>query len=346
GADYLVRELSVGSNGPVEVVVVAPSTGLPNIGRGSAGAASEACGPRSTIGETALELEVSVDRFPVLRSHVLNGKAVVPAALMMEWIAHGAMHGHPGMSFQGLEDFVILKGIILNEGESVSLSIEVQPPTRTQNGLQIPVQLVSRRSGHDEECGVIGDHHRVHARARVLLGNDVLVPPSPAIATPSIQDGRTKAEIYTPEFLFHGSALEGIETLTGIEAGGIAATVSPAPKPSAWISEPLRQTWITEPLMLDCCFQLMILWSLKHQGAHSLPTGLAQYRQFVRRFPKHPITVRIQITSIEQQVVHARMECLDGKGSMLALLEGYECVLEPSLKAAFTRNRLARLQQA
>lgn len=98
--------------------------------------------------------------------------------------------------------------------------------------------------------------------------------------------------------------------------------------------------------MLDCCFQLMILWSLKHQGAHSLPTGLAQYRQFVQRFPKLPMTIRIQITSIEQQVVRARMECLDGKGKMLALLDGYECVLEPSLKTAFTRNRLARLQQA
>jgi hypothetical protein len=336
----------------VEIVVVAPSTGLPNIGGGVA-TSSEVHGPKSALEETALELEVSVDNFPVLRSHVLNGKAVVPAALMVEWIAHGAMHGHPGMTFQGMEDFAILKGIILAGEESVSLSVEVQSPTQTQHGLLIPVQIVSRQGDHfgecgvrSAECGVVGGGHRVHARARVLLGNDVLVPPSPTIATPSIQDGRTKAEIYTPEFLFHGSALEGIEALTGIEAGGIAATVSPTPKPSAWISEPLRQTWITEPLMLDCCFQLMILWSLKHQGAHSLPTGLAQYRQFVRRFPKHPITVRIQITSIEQQVVHARMECLDGKGSVLALLEGYQCVLEPSLKAAFTRNRLARLQQA
>jgi acyl transferase domain-containing protein/NAD(P)-dependent dehydrogenase (short-subunit alcohol dehydrogenase family) len=336
GADYLVRELSVGSRGPVEVVVVAPSLGSRDLGRHEVPTAGEVCGPPPSAGESALELSISVARFPVLRSHVVNGKAVVPAALMVEWMAQGTLHGHPGMMFHGLDDFAVLKGIILTEEDTVNLSVDVLSLTRTEGGLLIPVQLVSRQSGHQ----------RVHARARVLLGNGVLAPAVPRIANPGKPDGRTRAEIYTPEFLFHGSDLEGIEVLTGIGTGGIAATVSPAPKPSAWISEPLRQTWITEPLMLDCCFQLMILWSLKHQGAHSLPTGLAKYRQFVGRFPKHPMTIRIQITSIEQQLVRARMECLDGKGKVLALLDGYECVLEPSLKAAFTRNRLARLQQA
>ena len=49
---------------------------------------------------------------------------------------------------------------------------------------------------------------------------------------------------------------------------------------------------------------------------------------------------------MEQQIVRARMECVDAKGRLLADLDGYECVLDPSLKAAFARNRLARLQQA
>lgn len=337
GADYLVRELSAGSSGPVEVVVVAPSPGLGDLRRPAAETtAVEAGGLQALDGEPALELGVSVARFPVLQSHVVNGKAVVPAALMVEWMAQGAMHGHPGMTFHGLDDFAVLKGIILGEDSLVDLSVNVLPLTRVDAGLLIPVHLVSEQGGR----------HRVHARARVLLGNGVPASPAARTAKSGKPDGRTRAEIYTPEFLFHGSDLEGIEVVTGLDASGISAEVSPSPKPSAWIREPLRQTWITEPLMLDCCFQLMILWTLKHQGAHSLPTGLARYRQFVRRFPKQPMTVRIQITSVEQQVVRARIECLDGKGKVLALVEGYECVLEPSLKVAFTRNRLPRLQQA
>lgn len=97
--------------------------------------------------------------------------------------------------------------------------------------------------------------------------------------------------------------------------------------------------------MLDCCFQMMILWSLQHQGAHSLPTGIGRFRQFVRRFPQDPITVRSRITAINKQLVRADMECVDGKGNLLATLEGYECVVDASLKAAFANNRLGQLLQ-
>ena len=40
-------------------------------------------------------------------------------------------------------------------------------------------------------------------------------------------------------------------------------------------------------------------------------------------------------------LVRADMECLDGSGKLLASLEGYECVLDPSLKAAFANNQSA-----
>ena len=97
--------------------------------------------------------------------------------------------------------------------------------------------------------------------------------------------------------------------------------------------------------MLDCCFQMMILWSLQHQGAHSLPTGIGKFQQFVRRFPQEAITIRSRITSIKKQLVRANMECFDSKGNLLASLEGYECVLDSSLKTAFTHNRLGELLQ-
>ncbi|HSH96610.1 MAG TPA: SDR family NAD(P)-dependent oxidoreductase [Roseimicrobium sp.] len=334
GADYLVRELSVGTDGPVEVVVVAPSPGLTGIRRGpSASDASETSVPS---GEAAVEMVVSIARVPVLRSHVLNGKAVVPAALMVEWMAHGAMHGHPGMVLSGLNDFAVLKGIILGENESVTLSVTVQSPVESDSGLRIPVQLVSKQGGKV----------RTHARAQVVLGNNVIKAAAPQITDACKPDGRVREDVYVPEFLFHGGELEAIEQVTENDSRGISATLAAAPKPSGWITEPLRQTWITEPLMLDGCFQLMILWSLEHQGAHSLPTGFKSFRQYVRRFPGQPMTVRMRVTSVEQQIVRARMECLDSRGKLLASMDGYECVLDPSLKAAFSKNQISRLQQA
>jgi NAD(P)-dependent dehydrogenase (short-subunit alcohol dehydrogenase family) len=335
GANHLIRELSIAANGPVEVVVLAPSASLGDLSKGDSESNKEDPEPHSLDGEPAFETIVSVKRFPLLRSHVLNGKAVVPVALMVEWMAHGAMHGHPGLMLNGMDNFSVLKGIILKKEESVSVSVNVLPPTKTEAGLLVSVQLVSRHDGKS----------RIHARAAIQLGHKVLEPATPVITHSFKPDGRTRKEIYAPEFLFHGSKLEGLEQIDESDAKGIAATVSPAPKPSSWINEPLRQTWITEPMMLDCSFQMMILWSLKHQGAHSLPTGITKFRQYVRRFPKDAMTVRIQITSIAQQLVRANIECLDSNGKLLAALEGYECVLDPSLKAAFANNQLAQPQQ-
>jgi acyl carrier protein/NAD(P)-dependent dehydrogenase (short-subunit alcohol dehydrogenase family) len=340
GADYLVKELSLGADGPVEVVVVAPSPGLGDFGESSVRPAEvvpeREAASQVAPGEAAIEMTVSVDGLPCLRSHVINGKAVVPAALTVEWLAHGALHGHPGMVFNGLNDFAVLKGIILGEDESLALSVNVLPATTTAEGMTVPVQLVSQHAGGT----------RIHARAQAVLGHGVLKSGDPTILDTCKPDRRQRKELYQNELLFHGADLEGIERLTECDATGISGTVNPAPKPASWIADPLRQSWISEPLMLDSCFQLMILWSLQQQGAHSLPTGFSKFRQYVRRFPAQPMTVRLRVTAIEQQMVRARMECLDAKGKLLASLEGYECVLDASLKAAFAKNRLVGLQQA
>ena len=54
--------------------------------------------------------------------------------------------------------------------------------------------------------------------------------------------------------IFHGSELRGIVSIDGIAPGAITATVRSAPVPSAWLSQPLRQTWLADPLVLDCAF--------------------------------------------------------------------------------------------
>src|SRR5262249_49543224 len=91
GADYLVRELSETSERPVEVVVMA----RPQSGNNEATDAMPS--PESAV--IAFEREVSVGQLPCLASHVLDGHAVLPVALIIEWLSHGALHGNPGMTF-------------------------------------------------------------------------------------------------------------------------------------------------------------------------------------------------------------------------------------------------------
>ena len=39
---------------------------------------------------------------PVLRSHVIKGHPVLPTAIIIEWLAHGALHANPGWRFTAL----------------------------------------------------------------------------------------------------------------------------------------------------------------------------------------------------------------------------------------------------
>ena len=85
GGKFLINELAANS-GAVEVVVVA---------RPVKAAAQEP--PPAAGTQAAFEFTVSVEDCPFLRSHVMNGKAVVPTAILAEWLAHGAL-GTPASS--------------------------------------------------------------------------------------------------------------------------------------------------------------------------------------------------------------------------------------------------------
>ena len=107
------------------------------------------------------------------------------------------------------------------------------------------------------------------------------------------------------------------------------------------VANPLRGSWIADPLALDVSFQLMILWTLGEQRAPSLPCAAVRYRQFAARFPREGVRVVARVTQATPQKATADIEFLDASGGVLARMEGYECVIDPSLVEAFRRNGLA-----
>ena len=150
----------------------------------------------------------------------------------------------------------------------------------------------------------------------------------------------TPDELYT-RVLFHGPELRGIEAVAGCGESGIVAQVATAPPPSAWIDRPWRQTWLADPLALDSAFQLLIVWSAERFGAGSLPTFIGRYRQFRRAFPASGVRVVAKVTQASELRAVADIEFLDADGALVARMDNYECVIDPSLNQAFRRNHTA-----
>jgi hypothetical protein len=261
---------------------------------------------------------------------VLNGRAVLPAALMIEWLAHGAVHGNPGMTFHGLENFRVLKGLVLETGAKTSVSVLAEAGHMRDGLLGVPVQMVS----------LVGGRTIPHARAEILLADALPVPPEDW-TSPAMRPGNNGHHlIYGTGQLFHGSHFQGIEALECCSEAEMVGLVKTAPAPKQWIRNPLRSAWISDPLALDSSFQMLILWSWEHRRAGSLPCAISRFRQFTDKFPTAGSRVVVQIDSGRAPVVTATLQFLDRQGKLLALVEGYECVIDEGLGEAFRRNRL------
>jgi acyl transferase domain-containing protein/NAD(P)-dependent dehydrogenase (short-subunit alcohol dehydrogenase family)/acyl carrier protein len=334
GARYLIDELSQTNDRAVEIVVLGGELGAleklqPTEKAIPAVAAGETSAPTETL-VTSFERDVSVENFPVLRSHVIDGRAVVPMALMLELLAHGALHRNPGLAFGGFDGMRVLKGIRVKADETRRIRVLAGKARRQEGIYRVAVEM----HGCDPD-----QRDFLHARAEILLGESApAAPPAANVAPPSSAAAFSPQVMY--EQLFHGPDLHGVQQVEHCTTELLTAIVSTAPPPAAWIRQPLRNAWLADPLVLDCAFHLMTYWSHRMHGAFSLPCHAASYRQFRRAFPRGSMRLVSRITRMTGQTAEADIDFLDSDGRLVARLEGYECVLDASLAKAFRHNPL------
>jgi NAD(P)-dependent dehydrogenase (short-subunit alcohol dehydrogenase family)/acyl carrier protein len=346
GANYLVEELRTPASEAVEIVVLASNSDMsaapppqpsPTRGEGENKVSLPPCGGGLGWGVTppsplphAFTRVLDRATHPVLESHVLDGRPVLPTVLILEWLAHGALHQNPGLHFHGCNDLRILHGVILDGDVSPTLRVDAGKASKREGLLIAPVELRSRTADGREV---------LHARAEIVLANQL--PVAPALASEPICQpyARSPEEVYQ-EMLFHGPDLHGLAQIENCGEQGIIARVRTAPPPAEWIGQPLRQRWLADPLVLDCSFQMMVVWSQEQHDAPSLPCRLERYRQYQRAFPSGEVRVVAHITRSSDLHALADIDYLDERGRLIARLEGYECVIDPALRRAFERRTL------
>jgi len=206
----------------------------------------------------AFERRLDLERHPFLGSHVIGGRAVLPLALMLEWLAHGALHDNPGLVFCGIDGLRVFKGVML-EREPKTIRVLATRARPTDGGFEVAVEL---RSAGDASGELL------HARGRALLAAEP--PAAQSFERPQIpaqSDALPDPETIYRDILFHGPHFQAIERLEALGPGGIAARVRTAPPPEQWMRDPLRSAWLTDPLVIDAALQLGSLWCHQQLGA-------------------------------------------------------------------------------
>jgi acyl transferase domain-containing protein/NAD(P)-dependent dehydrogenase (short-subunit alcohol dehydrogenase family)/acyl carrier protein len=352
GADYFMQEICQDSDRPVEVVVLGPNTSVERLSFGNGRIetqhpVSRHDSPPPTYQAPlpahysplapAFEMALDVEHFPFLRSHVIDGHAVLPVAMTLEWLAHGAIHQNPGLVFHGCDELRVLKGVILKGDEPHPLSVFVGKAVKEKHYYRVPVEL---RSDSTETGAELMPARKVlHARADMILVERL---PEASQEVPEIvihSCSRTREEIYDG-LLFHGPDMQGIKGIEGCSERGIVGQVSVAPAPATWIHRPLRSAWLGDPLAIDSALQMMVLWGFENYGSPSLPCFIGRYRQYRRSFPREGSRVIAAVKEAKPQRATADIVLLDAAGQVVARLDNYECVIDPKLNGAFRRKQL------
>ena len=328
GAAAMVTEMGR-QKGSVEVVL---GGALPHVARQPVPAPmpeSQITDRVETAMSQAARREIDLARCPVLQSHRLDGRPVVPLALMTEWLAHGALHANPGLVLHGIDHLRLLKGIALDRPKA-TIRLMAGNPRRKGGAYEVDVEI---RNGTQNGDGI------VYSRATAILTDRL--PSAPAFS----ENGHFKAALRQPamediyqHILFHGDALRGIEKIVRLTAAGMTAMIRSAPSPEQWLSEPMRSRWIGDPLVLDCAFQMAIVWCYEQRKMVCLPSYAAAYRQYRDKFPTDGVTVVLEVADATDRKMKGDFTFLDGDKKVVARLTGYEAVMDQGLFKAFGKT--------
>jgi hypothetical protein len=356
GAALFASEFCQSNFRPVEIIVLAepqiidPASTQEVESPISASAAqvtvsrSEARADEPAAGGSRLGFErrLRIDGHPFLEDHVIGGKAVLPLAMMLEWMAQGATHLAAGMVLRGFEEVKVLKGVRLGVDDVADLQVRIAPaPTTDRSGSQHggASRWLARMTSET------GGKSLLHATAIVRLGESISqdkeigtrwersgirTNPDAEMTPSSLYEGR----------LFHGPLLQGIEQVSHCDAHGITLATRLADAPRQWMREPHRHAWLLDPLVTDAVFQSAILWAWQQRGMPSLPTGVARIELFTRCFPAEGVTIAAVVRKATTHVVSMDVELRDKRGALVATIEGFESLMDASLREAFMAKRL------
>ncbi|HCP47835.1 MAG TPA: hypothetical protein DIU15_17475, partial [Deltaproteobacteria bacterium] len=268
GARHFVAEVLTESVGATEVVIGA---GLPRAPQATA----------SGSDPTLVQQHVLVPAEQAfLDHHRLQGKAVLPAAMMLEWFAQAVSTALPEAQLVGLEDFRVLSGLTMDsDRSSMNIEVRVGAGERRDGRWLLPLTL------H-------GDSERVHAAATALLADEAPALPEPSEPVMG-DDYPMGAEAAYEGRLFHGPELHVVTAIGGLADTGITTVLRRAPEPPSWLDDKAPVAWATDPSVLDGCFQSVILWCWEHMSGPSLPSSIDRIVLAPTPWPSGDVEARV-----------------------------------------------------
>lgn len=323
GAEAMVLEMEQSAGVDVEVVLgdglCPPAAACGQKSSNDSQPATQRCAANLN---TVFSRRLSMATHSFLNDHVIAGRPVLPAAMMLEWLAHGAMHDNPGLRASRVDGFRVLRGVLL-ERDSLALSVVGEKTDRNGGHLVSRVEL---RSGANGEA--------LHARASVTLMDRLANGEAIAPQSSGFDRVLGQSDDVYRHVLFHGPRLRFISSLTRADQNGIAATLRTQSQPSDWMDDPVRTDWVIDPAIVDGVLQLGIVWCHDQLDALSLPSAVHAIELFASPYDEQ-VRAMLHVRRATDNRMTADALVINDSDQIVMRLSGVEWTVDPSLRDSF-----------
>ena len=219
---------------------------------------------------------LSVDRYPFLEDHAIDGTPYHPGVMAMEMFAQSALLLYPMCTLQKFTEVTFGLPIKLTK-EEAHIRIVATFDNQDENTVSIKCHVESDLTNSKGE--VFGEP-RIHHQATVhLLKGGAEVEAEVAFVD---SPGRGKAS-FQPEFVYdrffhgprfqvHGGLVKGVASNDQLGADGIALLRSQLPNSTLFCQEPVLLESL--PMLIEACFQNAGLVAMEIDRISSLPIGI------------------------------------------------------------------------
>ena len=219
---------------------------------------------------------LSVDRYPFLVDHAIDGIPYHPGVMAMEMFAQSALLLYPMCTLQKFTEVTFGLPIKLTK-EEAHIRIVATFDSQDENTVSIKCHVESDLTNSKGE--VFGEP-RIHHQATVhlLKGGaevdiEVAFVDSPGRGKASFQpDFVYDRFFHGPRFQVHGGLIKGVASNDHLGADGIALLRSQLPNSTLFAEDPVLLESL--PMLIEACFQNAGLVTMEIDGISSLPIGI------------------------------------------------------------------------
>lgn len=278
---------------------------------------------RQSDGSIVVHRDLNTAHDLYLDDHRLDGKPVMPMAMVAELVSEVAAAGWPDWPVVRVVELRVLNGIVLDSGSGV-LRVSAAPRPMQDGTATIDLRV--------ELLGAA--RPRLYYTATVEMQQTPRhLPPPPRLTIVQPRAYPLSIDDSYERWLFHGPLFACIEEIQEVGENGMIARLS-ASLPQRCLAQAPAGDWMMDPVMVDGGLQMLILWLRLYHDQTPLPARFGRYHR-LGPVASGDIRCEMRVVSAAPPEIHTDIAFYGANGALIGFLEDMQFTCSKAL------NRLA-----